>query len=72
MCLAAIYWAHLDAIYFGNGCEDAARAGFDDGFIFNQLSLGRVERAIPSEQLLRDEALESFRLWEVSPNKREY
>jgi tRNA(Arg) A34 adenosine deaminase TadA len=72
MCLAAIYWAHLDAIYFGNGCEDAARAGFDDGFIFNQLSLGRVERAIPSEQLLRDEAAESFRLWEVSPNKKEY
>jgi tRNA(Arg) A34 adenosine deaminase TadA len=72
MCLAAIYWAHLDAIYFGNGCEDAARAGVDYGFIFNQLTMERAERAIQSEQLMRDEALESFRLWEVSPNKREY
>jgi len=72
MCLAAIYWAHLDAVYFGNGCEDAARAGFDNAYIFRQLSLERVERAIPSEQLLRDEAIESFRLWEVSPFKREY
>jgi guanine deaminase len=72
MCLSAIYWAHLDAIYFGNGCEDAAQAGFDDASIFRQLSLERRERAIPSEQLLRDEAAESFRLWEVSPNKREY
>jgi guanine deaminase len=72
MCLAAIYWAHLDAIYFGNGCEDAARAGFEDASVFHQLSLDRAKRAIPSQQLLRDEAAESFRLWEVSPNKREY
>jgi tRNA(Arg) A34 adenosine deaminase TadA len=72
MCLAAIYWAHLDAIYFGNGCENAAHAGFDDACIFRQLSLGRAERAIPSAQLLRDEALESFSLWEISPFKREY
>ena len=72
MCLAAIYWAHLDAIYFGNTCEDAARAGFDDAPIFRQLTLDRDKRAIPSEQFLRDEALDSFRLWEVSPNKREY
>jgi tRNA(Arg) A34 adenosine deaminase TadA len=72
MCLAAIYWAHLDAIYFGNGYEDTARAGFDDAYIFRQLTLERTKRAIPSEQLLREEALESFRLWEASPNKREY
>jgi tRNA(Arg) A34 adenosine deaminase TadA len=72
MCLAAIYWAHLDAIYFGNSCEDAARAGFDDAYIFGQLATERGSRAVPSEQLLQDEAEESFRLWDVSPNKREY
>lgn len=72
MCLAAIYWAHLDAIYFGNTCEDAAHAGFDDTHIFRQLTRNRANRAIPSEQVLRDEALESFRIWELSPNKREY
>lgn len=72
MCLAAIYWAHLDAIYFGNTCAAAAHAGFDDASIFRQLALDRTERAIPSRQLLGDEALESFRLWEASPFKREY
>jgi guanine deaminase len=72
MCLAAIYWARLDAIYFGNSCEDAARAGFDDASFYKQLELGRETRAIPSQQLLREEAMESFRLWETSPNKREY
>jgi tRNA(Arg) A34 adenosine deaminase TadA len=72
MCLAAIYWAHLDAIYFGNSCEEAARAGFDDADIFRELALERKARAVPSQQLLRDEAAESFRLWDVSPNKQEY
>src|SRR6185437_15669861 len=63
MCLAAIY--------FGNTCEDAAHAGFDDTHIFRQLTRNRANRAIRSEQVLRDEALESFRIWELSPNKRE-
>lgn len=72
MCLAAIYWAHLDAIYFGNTCEDASCAGFDDSYFREQVALDRDARAIPSHQLLRQEAAESFRLWEVSPNKRPY
>jgi tRNA(Arg) A34 adenosine deaminase TadA len=72
MCLAAMYWAHLDAIYFGNSCEDAARAGFEDASIFRELALKRDARAVPSQQLLRDEAAESFRLWDESPNKQEY
>lgn len=72
MCLTAIYWAHLETIYFANSRDDAARAGFDDAYYYEQLALPREARAILSEQLLRDEAWESFRLWEVSPNKRDY
>jgi len=72
MCLAAIYWAHLDAIYFGNSCEDAARAGFDDAFLYQQLALPSSARNIPSQQLLREEAGVSFRLWDESPNKTAY
>lgn len=72
MCLAAIYWAHLDAIYFGNSNEDAARAGFDDSFLYRQLALPPNARRIPSEQLLREEAAASFRLWDQSPNKQPY
>lgn len=72
MCLAAIYWAHLDAIFFGNSCNDAECAEFDDAYFYNQIGLDRSARAIPSQQLLREEARESFRLWEESPNKRPY
>lgn len=72
MCLAAIYWAHLDAIYYGNSCEDAARAGFDDADFYRELALDPQSRRIPARQILSDEALESFDLWAVSPNKREY
>jgi guanine deaminase len=72
MCLAAIYWAHLNAIYFGTTCEDAACAGFDDSYFLEQVALDRSARAIPSQQLMREEAAESFRLWEVSPNKQPY
>lgn len=72
MCLAAIYWAHLDAIYYGNSCAAAAEAGFDDAAFYRELALDPSQRRIPARQILSGEAVESFRLWEASPNKREY
>jgi guanine deaminase len=72
MCLAASYWARLDAVYYGNDCEAAARAGFDDSFLYQQFLLDRVARAMPSQQVLADEAWDSFAAWCDSPNKIEY
>jgi guanine deaminase len=72
MCLAASYWARLDAVYYGNDCEAAARAGFDDSYLYQQLKLDREDRAMPSRQLLQKEAWESFQAWQDSPNKIEY
>jgi guanine deaminase len=72
MCLAASYWARLDAVYYGNDCEAAARAGFDDSFLYQQFKLDREARTMPSQQLLRNEAWESFQAWQDSPNKIEY
>lgn len=72
MCLAAIYWAHLDAIYFGNSSADAARVDFDDAHLYRELALPRAARAIPSLQLLSDEAWASFEAWQQSPNKIHY
>lgn len=72
MCLAAIYWAHLDAIYFGNSCEDAAKAGFDDATFYRELTLNPGQRRIPAQRLLSEEAAESFRLWAVSPFRQDY
>jgi len=67
MCLAAAYWARIDAIYFGCTAADAARAGFDDGFLYEELRKPIPERAIPATQLLREEALASMNAWIASP-----
>lgn len=72
MCLSAIYWAGIDRIYYGNTKRDAAAIGFDDSFIYDQLSLAPAERAIPAAAMLRDEAIEGFRMWERKEDKVEY
>ena len=64
MCFGAIYWAHLDKIYMGNDRKDAAKIGFDDDFIYQEIALNAADRKKPSEVLLRDEALEAFRMWD--------
>lgn len=72
MCFGAIYWAHLDKIYMGNDRKDAAKIGFDDDFIYEEIALPADKRNKPSEILLRDEALEAFRMWEEKEDKTEY
>ena len=72
MCLSAIYWAHLDAIYYGNNKQDAAHIGFDDQFIYDELALPPHRRRILLHPLLRDEALKAFKLWEEKTDRVEY
>ena len=72
MCLGAIYWAHLDKIYMGNTRKDAAKIGFDDDFIYNEIALKPEKRHLPSEVLLHDEALEAFRMWDEKEEKITY
>jgi guanine deaminase len=72
MCLAAAYWARLDAVYFGCSAADAARAGFDDAFLYAELRKDAPERNLPSTQLLGDEAWASFAAWIQSTNKIQY
>ena len=72
MCLAAAYWAHIDAIYFGASAADAARAGFDDAFLYGEFRKESAERKLRATQLLGDEAWSSFAAWIASPNKIEY
>lgn len=72
MCLGAIYWAHLDKIYYGNDRKDAARIGFDDDFIYQELSLDPRDRHKRMEVLLPEEAKKAFRMWEESDDKTAY
>jgi guanine deaminase len=72
MCLAAIYWAHLDRIYFGGTAADASKAGFEDSFIYNEIAKPPSSRKIPMLQLMHTEALRPFRVWQQQPNKIPY
>ena len=66
MCLSAIYWAHIDHIYYAAPRKDAASIGFDDNMIYEQIPMNPAERSIPGEQILRDEAMEAFKIWNDS------
>lgn len=72
MCLGAIYWARPAQLYFASTAEDAARAGFDDRFIYEQLEVEYADRSIPMAQMMRSEAQEAFRLWTESNRRVDY
>ena len=72
MCLAAAYWARVNAIYYGACAADAARAGFDDAFLYEEMGKDHGARAIPAKRMLGDEAWVSFKAWIESPNKIAY
>ena len=72
MCLAAIYWAHLDAIFFGNTQVHAAEAGFDDSFLYQEVRRSHEQRSIPITPLLSEQARASFDAWLSSPYRIHY
>lgn len=72
MCLAAIYWARIDKIFYANTRNDAALIDFDDEFLYEEISLAVHDRKIPMRQALRDEALEVFKEWQQKENKVQY
>lgn len=72
MCLAAIYWAHLDRLYFGATAAEAAAAGFADDFIYRQFALPAEGRSIPAVQLLPSESLAAFEAWKNKLDKVAY
>ncbi len=72
MCLGAIYWAHLDAVYFGNTRKDAHKIGFANDSIYAEFNRPLAQRTIPMVQINAEEAKEAFLLWEESENKIRY
>jgi guanine deaminase len=72
MCLAAIYWARCDAIFYGSCAADAAAAGFDDAFLYEEMKLPLGQRAILAVNLLREQAISSFHAWRAHARRIDY
>ena len=72
MCLGAIYWARPRKVYYANSKDDAAKAGFDDQFIYEEIDKDTPDRSIPMEQMLREEAQEAFGKWVAKEDKQVY
>jgi tRNA(Arg) A34 adenosine deaminase TadA len=72
MCLGAIYWARPARVFYAGVAADAADAGFDDAFIYDELKVAPEERRIPMLQCMREESLAIFSAWKRQPNKAPY
>ena len=72
MCLSAIYWSHIDKIYYGNSRLDASKIGFDDDFIYNELNKDLSSRKIQMKQISQNEAKKAFLDWDKKIDKVEY
>lgn len=72
MCLAATYWARLDAVYYAGTREDAAAAGFDDEFIYDEFARPAATRKLKLVRIPSPEAAEAFKAWAANPERVEY
>ena len=72
MCLSAIYWSRIDKIYYANTRKDAEKIDFDDSLIYSELQKNIKQRKIPMIQMMRNEALTAFELWDKKIDKVKY
>lgn len=72
MCLGAIFWARPERVFYAGTKKDAANAGFDDDFIYQEIEVNPADRKIPMISMLREEALEAFEIWKEMDNKTLY
>ena len=72
MCLSAIYWAHIDKVYYANTRSDAQKIDFSDSQIYEELNKTIKERKIPMHQMMREEALKAFEMWDKKEDKVKY
>lgn len=72
MCFGAIYWSRLEKVYYSCTHEDAAKIGFDDQFIYEQLKVPPEKRTIPFIRLLTNNTYQPFTAWVNKPNKQQY
>ncbi len=72
MCLSAIYWAHLDKVYFAANHNDAEKAGFDDAFIYQEIKKPLMARNIPFQKIEINNSIQPFTDWINLKDKTPY
>ena len=72
MCLGAIYWARPEKMFYAGTREDAAKVGFDDQFIYDEIAGNIHDRKIAAINFLREEAIKVFENWDKKTDKVEY
>ena len=72
MCMSAIYWSRIGKVYYANTRDDAKKINFDDSLIYSEIPKKNEDRKIPIKQMLRDEALKAFDIWDKKIDKIEY
>ena len=72
MCMSAIYWSRISRVYYANTRDDAKKIEFDDSFIYSEISKTNKDRSVLMEQILRDEALKAFEIWNKKTDKTKY
>ena len=62
MCLGAIMWANIKAVYYGCRPQDAAAIGFRDGFMYDFIRGNCQDAAVLRlEEMRREDCLELFK-----------
>jgi guanine deaminase len=72
MCLGAIYWSRLTRVFYAGTARDAAAAGFDDAFIYEEIAVSHEARRIPMTALLHEEGISIFDVWIAKTDKKTY
>ena len=72
MCLSAIYWSHIDKVYYANTRDDAHKIDFLDPIIYTELQKSNEEKKIQMVQIMRAEGLKAFEIWDKKVDKIKY
>ena len=72
MCLSAIYWSHIDKVYYANTRDDARKIDFLDPIIYKELQKTNEEKKIQMVQMMRKEGLKAFEIWDKKVDKIKY
>ena len=72
MCLSAIYWSHIDKVYYANTRDDAHKIDFLDPIIYMELQKTNEEKKIQMVQMMRKEGLKAFDIWDKKVDKKKY